>query len=270
MKVKTQDKIAYLVKKVGGRSSYWKTVFKENPKLFNEVFERAKKGEPVKLSNGTISFGSVLPAFASIDFVIYAPEEKKKHEALINETSLALLNYIEKFNLIGACMTIPYFYKMFLHELKIPIDVEYGVFELNGRFSAHSWNKYDGKIIDLTAGLQKDNVSGDTIVLDKIIKAGKDSFVYHRADRLPQEYLQIVEQMALREKEILDLGVKNYEFDYCKEMLDTDAFLCKALRENFNSCSIIESKYLPYLANEHKHFTDNYSKQQVIKIRKNG
>jgi len=155
-------------------------------------------------------------------------------------------------------MTLPYFYKLFLEDHNIPVDVEFGVFELDGRFSAHSWNSYDGKIIDLTSALQKWDITGDAIVLGNIIEKGKDSLLYHRADKLPKKYIDFISEIAIKEKEIIDKRLEDSSLDYYKEMLDTDAFLCKALRDNMNSSKTIEKELLPNNQDEIKHFKEYF------------
>ena len=229
MKVKTNDKIAYIARKSNMKSSFWKRFHRETPKNLDKVFERAKNGDVITVENGTLCIHPVITTYKSIGFSEYSIEEKCNHEQFINKTADALLEYIETFELIGACMTIPYFYKLFLTKHDVPIDVEYGVFELNNRFSVHSWNSYNGKIIDLTSFLQKENISGNAIVMNRVLKKGKDEFLYHRADQLPNTYLDAIEVAA--KDEILYEDPSNSDYLKCKEMLDTDAFLCRALKE---------------------------------------
>jgi hypothetical protein len=264
MKIKTKDKIAYITMRSGVKSSFWKNISKEDPLNFEKIFQKAKDGDTIKVSNGMVTVEPKLPIFETIDFSLLTLEEKYKHEVFIKKSSLELLHYIEEFNLVGACMTIPYFYKLFLEKYHIPINVEYGVFELHGRFSAHSWNKYDGKLVDLTANLQKEGVCGDAVVMENILRKGKDKFVYHRADHLPKSYLNCIEKAALEEKNLLSADGANNGLAYLKEMLDTDGRLCEALKVNMNSSETIKNQLLPKNSNEYKHFQDNFENKFLI------
>ncbi|PHR71069.1 MAG: hypothetical protein COA66_10120 [Arcobacter sp.] len=255
MKVKTKDKIAYVARKSNVKPSFWKRFKKEMPKKFDILFEHAKKGDVITVKNDMVSVHPVIPTYKSIGFSEYSIEEKSNHEQFINKTADALLEYIEAFELIGACMTIPYFYKLFLEKHDVPIDVEYGVFELNNRFSVHSWNNYNGKIIDLTSFLQKENISGNAIVMNRVLKKGKDEILYHRADQLPNTYLDAIEVAA--KDEILNEDSSNS--DYLKCMLDTDAFICSALKRNMNSPETIKREILPNNAEEYRHFEENFA-----------
>lgn len=259
MKIKTKDKIAFLVKSSNEKASYWKRFKKDRPRDFDNVYERAKKGDTISVNDGVLKVKSNLPDFSGVDFSKFSIEEKQQHEAFIKKTSFELFKYIKKFNFIGACMTIPYFYKLFLESHNIPIDAEYGIFELHGRFSSHSWNKYDGKIIDITANFQKEGVCGSAIVMGDVIEAGKDELVYHRVDQLPKRYTNFIEEIALLENRLLDSKASGDELAYFKEMLDTDAFLCRALRINMNSIETIKSHLLQDNNEEYQHFQDNFT-----------
>lgn len=259
MKIKTKDKINFLTKKFGQSNKEWKRLSQTNPKQFEDIFQRAKDGGTVNAFHGGIELN--LPPFAGIDFSEYSTEEKQKHELFIQKTSNKLLEYVEEFNLDGACNSIPYFYKLFLQENGVPIDVEYGVFELDDKFSTHSWNSYNGKRIDITVYLQRFGISGDAVVLDEVIKPGKDNIgEYHRADQLPSNYLQNIEKATLRESELIATRVKSIELAQCKELLDIDSFLCTALRKNYNSCDVIKEEILPHYDKQYKHFVEHFVK----------
>lgn len=259
MKIKTKDKIAYLTLKTNSKAKFWKELSRQDDSKVNFLFECAKNGDTLRIKDGQVQVSAKLPGFKGMNFSQLSAEKKCKDEEFISKTSLEIINYIEKFDLAGACMTIPYFYKMFLEERNIIIDVEYGIFEHEKRFSVHSWNKYDGKLIDLTANLQKENISGNAIVMGKILRKGRSELIYHRADALPSNYISLIEGMVEIEENINNTQILNDEISYINEMLDTDTFLCIALRKNMNSVKTIKEQLLPNCEKEYQHFNNNFA-----------
>jgi len=204
MKIKDKDKIAYLVNKIGESSKFWKSVLKNNPKMFNQAFEMAKIGNTssVHLSNNSIKIDSILPNYLSVKYQEKTEDLIHYEESFIMETAKKLVEYIKKFNLIGACTSIPYFYKLFMNKNNIELDVEFGIYESSRGYSIHCWNKYRDKLIDVTAFSQHFNVIGSIIILDQVIQEGINSFEYYRADRLPTNYIKLIEETTLLESSL--------------------------------------------------------------------
>ncbi len=159
----------------------------------------------------------------------------------IKNVSRILANRIEKEDIKGACNRVPLILKYYLKKYYgIDINLNFGVIEFEERFSFHMWNSYDGKSIDVTVHNQLiSEINSNCLILNKVYIKKNGIILYHSHDKLPQKYLDFIEEMTLNEYKLKALKTRTNEeekyLSYIQDTLDYDTALIKMNKIDINN-----------------------------------
>ncbi len=187
-------------------------------------------------------------------------KEKIKYEEIVKNVAEKIATYIEDNDIKGSCHFVSYFYKYYLLKYhNINIKIHSGIIvPSNDSFGFHSWNSFNGKLIDLT--IHKQNiVDYNCIILDNIFIDKGIMAVTYNHDQLPERYLNTCNIKAKEEYDLKNktsLSAEEEKFlIILSDFLDMDARLNKF--EKFNYSTIKELEEYLYLSdndNERKLF----------------
>lgn len=172
----------------------------------------------------------------------------------IIKVSRLIADKVEVENIKGACDRMPHILKYYLNRYhKIDIDLHYGLVECGGMYGLHTWNSYQGKMIDITIHNQLlDETCSNCIILDEVHISKQGKIVYHLNGILPQDYLEKIKSAADDEKKLKSIPNRSIEQEQQRimlaEILDTDATLVRAERTNMEDLSMVRG----YLKNHYK------------------
>lgn len=167
-------------------------------------------------------------------------------EKLIKETAMKIADKVDSEEDKGQCTFIPYFLKYYLYRYhNIDIKIHHGLIEIDGKYSHHNWNTYEGKLIDISIHQQYESADSNCIILDDIYIDKGFSPKYHLEENLPSEYLNNIEKSIHLEK---DISVSVNERFMCSKVLNADATMLKLVKIKLND----NKKNHNYLKNKHK------------------